>query len=70
MLRPDLDQIIERAADRGLQTYIASNATLVTAERARAIINPYYHPAEKSAAESTNPVTQPSADESHEQLDS
>ena len=44
--------------------------TARTAERSRVIINPYYQPAEKSAAEGTNPATHPPTDESHEQLDS
>lgn len=35
LLRKDLDTILARAAERGLQVYLASNGTLVTEERAR-----------------------------------
>lgn len=44
--------------------------TARTTDRSRVIINPYYQPAEKSAAESPNPVTRPAAVQPRAQLDS
>ena len=44
--------------------------TARTTDRSRVIINPYYQPAEKSAAESPNPVTRPPAGQPRAQLDS
>jgi len=39
LLRGDLEELIARASGHGIQTYLASNATLITAERATELKN-------------------------------